>query len=103
MRSRKNNPSVRPIEQLCPGVTHTGDRLVYRVQSLTNPNTFYLCDMEGRDGNGDCNCPRFTISTKYAGKTCKHLWKVRHYQSLEWNQTVIKAHEKTPPPHRPRL
>jgi len=89
-----------------PGITPTGDRMVYWCASESNPAVKFRCDLVANGGAGFCSCPDFRIRKQDAlddgaetwtrQSTCKHLRKVARHFMQELFRAMAES-EMTPP------
>lgn len=92
-----------PLDQLCPGVSPTGDSLVYFVKSRTRKGMKHRVDLTAWSGFGECGCEHFLTKVAPALRAgimprqeieCYHLGRARFRLALELAQGIILAREK---------
>jgi hypothetical protein len=103
-----------PLSQTCPGVSYSGDFLVFWVESDQSGVAPYRVDLENFGGNGQCDCPDFdfakrvligvTKTTKrqalLSGEIpssrfeCKHIVRAKRYFTFCKLNEMIESHEK---------
>ncbi len=106
-------PTV-PIDQTCPGVTESGDFLVFRVASQRPGHAAHRVDLQKFCANGHCTCEDFTIAkrTEFRGKLmtkhqallagaipspaleCKHIQRAKRFVTFCLLNRMIEDRER---------
>ncbi len=89
---------MRTLQELCPGVTKTGDFLTYEVRSKSRPGVKHRVDFTCWGGYGACSCEHFTLKVApllregikpTRAMECDCITKARRYLAIEATQAAI--------------